>query len=406
MKRYVIAGTGSRGISAYLIPLTTQYTDCVQICGLYDINPKRAALGARKAGYEIPVFEDFDRMLKETNPDAVIVTTKDCTHDTYIIKALEFGCDVVSEKPITTDEKKFKAIYEAEQRTGKKVTITFNCRFMPNFVRVKKLIMNGEIGEVLNAHYQWFLDRSHGADYFRRWHREIKNSGSLLVHKSTHHFDLLNWFLDDEPEKVNAFGTKRFYGPTREQRGERCLTCDYKKSCEFLYDLTAPEKAWERELYLECEDVDGYYRDSCLFSDVIDIPDSVSANIRYKKGTVASYSLVTYAPYEGVRLTLNGTKGRLELAINSSGEDIGCTITIFDANGEKRIYQPPRKESRGHGSGDINYFDAIFRGCVDDKLGQVANSRAGAMSIGIGIAALKSIQEDRAVTIKELFEYL
>lgn len=405
MKRFVIAGTGSRGIGSYLIPLTRDFTDCVKICGIYDLNPKRAAVGAAHAGYEVPVYEDFDRMLDEVKPDGVIVTSKDSTHDIYIIKALDAGCEAVSEKPITTDEEKFKAIHEAELRSGKKVTITFNCRFMPNFVRVKQLLAAGEIGEVLNVHYQWFLDRSHGADYFRRWHREIRNSGSLLVHKSTHHFDLLNWFLDDEPEKVNAFGTKRFYGPTREERGERCLTCAYKKSCEFFYDLTAPEKKWERELYLECEDADGYYRDSCLFSEVIDIPDSVSANIRYKKGCVVSYSLVTYAPYEGVRLVLNGTKGRMEIAVNSSGNEKGCTITVYDASGEKRVYYPAEKAG-SHGGADSLYLDAIFRGIGSDPLSQVADSRSGAMSIGIGIAALKSIKEDRAVTINELFPYL
>lgn len=403
MKRFVIAGTGSRGLGAYLLPLTNHFTDCVKICGVYDLNTKRAALAASKAPYEIPVYENFDRMLEEVKPDGVIVTTKDAAHDTYIIKALDAGCDVVSEKPITTDEEKFRAIYEAEQRSGKRVTITFNCRFMPNFVRVKQLLKAGEIGEVLNVHYEWFLDRSHGADYFRRWHREIRNSGSLLVHKSTHHFDLLNWFLDDEPEKVNAFGTRRFYGPTREKRGERCLTCPYKNDCEFFYDL--PAKPREKELYLDCEDVDGYHRDSCLFSDVIDIPDSVSANIRYKKGCVVSYTLVTYAPYEGVRLTFNGTKGRMEIAVNQSGDEPGCTITVYDASGEKRVIYPA-KRTGSHGGADDLFLNAIFRGIESDPLSQVADSRSGAMSIGIGIAALKSIREDRAVTIKELFPYL
>ena len=58
-------------------------------------------------------------------------------------------------------------------------------------------------------HFEWALDTRHGADYFRRWHRERKNSGSLLVHKSTHHFDILNWLIDEDPVKVNAFGTRQ-----------------------------------------------------------------------------------------------------------------------------------------------------------------------------------------------------
>lgn len=405
MKNYVLVGTGSRGTYAYVLPITQQYSDCAKLVGLYDINATRARMAAAEAAYEIPVFEDFDEMLKATRPDTVIVTSMDSTHDYYIVKALDFGCDVISEKPITTTAEKFKAIWEAEQRSGKKVTTTFNCRFMPNFVRVKELVKDGEIGDILSVHYQWLLDQDHGASYFRRWNRKFECSGSLLVHKSSHHFDLLNWFLDDEPEKINAFGSLKFYGPNRAERGEKCSTCAYKDKCEFFFDLGAnPER---KKLYIDSYEPCDYTREGCVFSDEINIPDSASVNIRYKKGTVVSYTLHTYSPYEGVRLTLNGTKGRLELAVNSSGEEVGATITIFNAEGEKRVITPPKKESRGHGSGDIRLFNFLFRGDgMEDPLGQLADSRAGAMSIGIGIAATTSMKEDRAIYFKELFEYL
>ena len=52
--------------------------------------------------------------------------------------------------------------------------------------------MDGLVGRPLLVDFSWVLDTSHGADYFRRWHREKQNSGGLLVHKSTHHFDLVN----------------------------------------------------------------------------------------------------------------------------------------------------------------------------------------------------------------------
>lgn len=129
-----------------------------------------------KAAYPVEVFDDFDKMLEAVKPDGVIVTTKDAAHSDYIVKALDFGCDVVSEKPITTDEVKMKAIYEAEKRSGKRVQVTFNCRFMPLYMRVKELLNGGIIGTPLSVHYEWLLDTEHGADYFRRWHRERKNS--------------------------------------------------------------------------------------------------------------------------------------------------------------------------------------------------------------------------------------
>lgn len=421
MKKYVLVGTGCRGTYAYITPLTRDFQDCIKLCGVYDINYKRAQYAATKAAYPVEVFDDFDKMLETVKPDGVIVTTKDATHSEYIVKALDFGCDVVSEKPITTDEVKMKAIYEAEKRSGKRVQVTFNCRFMPLYMRVKELLNDGIIGTPLSAHYEWLLDTEHGADYFRRWHRERKNSGSLLIHKSTHHFDLLNWWLDDEPEKVNAFGTRRFYGPTRENRGERCLTCKFKDQCEYYYDLNAV--ASQKELYLDCEDVDGYHRDGCIFSDEIDIEDSVSVSIKYKKGAVVSYSLTAHSPYEAMRICINGTEGRLELSTGyATGMFAGNTepkIAVFDRLGERidigfkvktetmrKLPRFGRNAGGGHGGSDMLLCDMIFRGADEDPMDLLAGSRAGAMSIGIGIAANKSMAEGRSVEFKEFYDFI
>jgi len=82
------------------------------------------------------------------------------------------------------------------------------------------------------------LDITHGADYYRRWHRQKTNSGSLWVHKATHHFDLVNWLAAGRPQTVYAQGTKRFYRPETFPARERCLTCDAKKQCRFYLDIS------------------------------------------------------------------------------------------------------------------------------------------------------------------------
>jgi predicted dehydrogenase len=420
MKRYVFVGTGQRGTMAYLKPLTEKMQDCVKVCGVYDINVKRAKVAAMMAAYHINVYDNFDRMLEEEKPDSVIVATKDAAHSQYIIKALDAGCDVVSEKPITTDEIKMREIYEAEQRSGKRVQVTFNCRFMPHFMRAKELLKQGVIGTPFSAHFEWLLDTRHGADYFRRWHAERKNSGSLLIHKSTHHFDLLNWFLDDEPEKVNAFGTRRFYGNTRKNHGERCLTCQYKNQCEFYCDDINTNELY-RKLYLECEDEDGYFRDQCVFGERIDIEDTVSLNIKYKGGVVASYSLTAHSPYEGMRLCINGSAGRMEIStLAGSGAYAGsksARIVVYNRLDERVEIIPSKPEifvkfpeleraaGGGHGGSDMLLCDAIFRGRDVDPLSSLADSRAGAMSIGIGIAANKSMAENRAVSLNEFYDF-
>lgn len=408
MKKFVQVGCGIRGIEGYAEPIIKNFKDYVQLCGVYDINYKRAALVSEIDGTQVPVYDDFDEMINDVKPDTVIVTTKDCMHDFYVIKALKAGCDVIVEKPLTTTFEKANAIRKAEKESGKHVTVVFNLRYLPIFVKLKELLSSGVIGDILSVHYEWLLDTRHGADYFRRWHRQRENSGSLLVHKSTHHFDLVNWFIDDDPVAVNAFGTRRFYGPTREKRSERCLTCQYKDTCEYYLDINQPPMD---KLYLACEDVDGYYRDRCIFSEEIDIEDSVSVNVLYKKGAVMSYSLTAHSPYEGMKIAFNGTEGRLEFAKVSGRyrkiiDGIDNVITIINRKGEKITLNEPEDGPGGHGGADEKIQENLFIGCTSDPLGQMADTRAGMMSIGIGMAANVSMAENRRVYLDEFYEDL
>ena len=408
MKKYVIVGCGTRGILSYAVPMVKDFGDCAELCGVYDINYKRAELVSEYAGKAIPVYRDFDEMLKEVKPDTVIVTTVDAYHDFYTIKALHAGCDVISEKPLTTTFEKSLAIKKAEEESGKKVTVTFNLRFNPAFRRVKEIISSGIIGDVLSVHYQWMLDTAHGADYFRRWHRERKNSGSLMVHKSTHHFDLANWYLDDEPESVNAFGTRRFYGDITDKRSERCLGCPYAKECKYYIDIKKDPLL--SKFYHGCEDVDGYYRDKCVFSPEIDIEDSVSVNVKYKKGAVMSYSLTAHSPLEGCNMVLNGTEGRLEfskywvLASNFSEISDRASLKVYNRLGEEITMLLPKEDTTGHGGSDALLLNNLFRGYEKDDLHQMADLRAGMMSIGIGMAANVSMAENRQVKLNEFYK--
>ena len=406
MKKYVLVGCGSRGVYAYAKPIVAKYSDVASLVGVYDKNRKRAEAVSDICGCEIPAFLDFDEMLAAVKPDVVIVTTVDATHHLYAIRAMEAGCDVICEKPMTTTPESALAIRETSERTGKSVRVTFNLRFNPQLLKLKEVVATGIIGEVHSVHFQWMLDTVHGADYFRRWHRERKNSGSLLVHKSTHHFDLVNWFLDDEPEVVNAFGTRRSYGKGKAERGERCLTCPHAKECRYYYDI---EKNGKR-LYLDCEDVDKYYRDSCIFSDAIDIEDNISVSVRYNRGAVMSYTLTAHSPYEGFNLVLNGERGRLEFTkYTVHGENFSELpraemLRLYNYNGECIDIELPGSDAEGHGGADDEIRDNLFIGYTDDPFSQMAGIREGMTSIGIGMAANISMKENRQVTIRELYD--
>ena len=317
MKEYVLVGSGGRGYWMYASAIAERYGDVAHLAGIMDVNRKRAEYVESLIPYSVPVYTDFDRMMEEVRPDCAIVTTVDRFHGEYVVKALDRGVDVICEKPMTMDEESCNAILDAEERNGRKITVTFNCRYMPLFARMKELLGQGVVGEVLNVHFEWMLDTVHGADYFRRWHRKLENCGGLLVHKSTHHFDIVNWLIGQEPEEIYANGSLRFYGAAGEKRGERCCTCPHAGDCAYVYqDSQVP---WVREMYYGCESEDGYYRDRCVFAEEIDIYDTMSLAVKYRQGALMSYSLVAHAPYEGWKISISGTKGRMEASQFDTG---------------------------------------------------------------------------------------
>ncbi len=396
MKRFVIIGCGARGIFAYAAPITKKYKEDTKLCGVYDINKKRAELVSKYAEYDVPVYDDVDTMFKEARPDTAVITTVDRYHDEYAVAAMKAGCDVIVEKPLTTTFEKSLKILEAQRTYGKNVAVTFNLRFHEFFIKLKEVVASGVIGDIYNVHYEWRLDMVHGASYFRRWHSERENSGSLMVHKSTHHFDIVNWILEQDPIAVNAYGTRRYYGKGNgDFEGERCLTCEHKGECRYYYDIS---NYTDKALYLDCEDEDGYIRDRCIFSDKVDIEDNVSVNVLYSGGTVMSYTLNAHSPYEGMRMIMNGSKGLLE------ADNVKKTIRIVDNDGKETFVDMNGKAETGHGNADSEILHNLIFGKEKDPLEQMADIRAGMMSIGIGMAANLSMKEGRRVMLDEFYK--
>jgi len=421
-KRYAQVGLGGRSLM-YTAAILETYRDSAELVGLCDLNAGRLALRQRwvsehgagdTSGY---LHADFERMIAETRPDTVIVTTKDCTHDDYICRALELGCDVITEKPMTTDEVRCQRIIDTQKRTGKEVTVTFNYRYSPPRTQVKDLLMSGVIGDVLSVDFHWMLDTHHGADYFRRWHRNLANSGGLMVHKATHHFDLVNWWLSSVPETVYAMGQRRFYTPHQAERyglsrrTERCLDCP-ETACPFRLDLrSTPSLA---EMYLDNEAYDGYWRDGCVFSAQIDIADTMNVLVNYASGAKMSYSLNAFMPWEGYTVVFNGTRGRLEhkceetVYINGDGsvpgelKPEGTTIRIYPHFGSGYAV-PVWQAEGGHGGGDELLLHDLFGPEREaDRYLRAADQRAGAYSILTGVAANHAMTENRPVRIAEL----
>ena len=400
MKKVAIVGTGYRCYEMYAKPLSQNY-DNVKIAAVCDLNQGRVEFYRNTLDKDIKAYSDYDKMLKEVKPDAVIVTTVDRFHHEYIIKALEAGIDVYTEKPITIDEEKCLLIREAEKKSGKKVTVTFNCRFMPYYAKIKELVKEGKIGRPLAVDYEYTLNNIHGGDYFKRWHRFLENCGGMMVHKATHHFDIVNWILEDDPVSVSAVGGRLFYGNDDRPHGERCCTCEYKDSCECYEDFYNDPLI--KGLYFDNEKYDGYVRDHCVFKNDTNIYDYMSVSVKYAKGAILSYSLNLFAQQEGFTLNITGTTGRLCATFYPDESDF-YKIVIKRADNASETYSFA-KEGGKHAGGDERLLSMLFsEKKTDDPLGQCSTSYDGIKSAMIGIAANKSIKEGGRVDLTEFLK--
>ena len=421
--KYAQVGIGSRGTIFYNA-IAGKFKDTCELTGFCDVSPTRMEYANKllKENHNHPpvpmyLYTEFEKMIDETKPDVIIVTSVDRTHDEYIIRAMEKGCDVIVEKPMTTDEIKAQAVIDAMKRTGRKLRVTFNARYGPSHTKIRELIVNDTIGDVFSVHFEWLLDINHGADYYRRWHRNKANSGGLLVHKSTHHFDMVNFWLGAKPETVFAFGALNFYG--RHNAEKRGVTDFYyrshgspnKDTDPFAIDMENNPQM--KAMYLDAEKDSGYIRDRSVFSDDIGIEDTMALSVRYNTGAVMSYSLNSYMPWEGFNVALNGSKGRIEYrtraaekfvnigkkAIESAGSF--TDIIVFPMFGEP--YEVPFDKLEGsHGGSDDVMLQDIFGTPQPDPFNRAAGLEDGLMSILTGIAANKSIASGLPCKIADL----
>jgi len=240
-----------------------------------------------------------------------------------------------------------------------------------------------------------------------------------MVHKATHHFDLVNWWLSTIPVSVFASGSRNFYTPQTAdrygltRRGERCHGCAEAGRCPFFLDLG---KGKLRSLYLDNEQYDGYYRDRCVFSAEIDIEDTMNVIVNYENGVKMSYSLNSFMPWEGYVVSFNGTKGRLEHKLQEtvyiSGDESvpgelrpeGTTIHVFPHFKPAYPVEIPQIKG-GHGGGDVRMLQDILAPSPEpDKYLRKADQRAGAYSILTGVAANVSMATGKPVKIDDLIK--
>ncbi|MDF2838113.1 MAG: oxidoreductase, partial [Paenibacillus sp.] len=254
--------------------------------------------------------------------------------------------------------------------------------------------------------------------------RERELSGGLSIHKCTHHFDLVNWWIDQKPQEVFAYGALNYYGSEGEANpsrtdGRHCTTCEEREACDYYSRWNARSKHISvPDDHLGSLDAgkttsfpySGYRPDRCIFDSDIEIEDTYTATVKYDRGALLSYSVNFSLPYEGYRLAINGTKGRIEtLEYHMPGRTPFPTpvqtIDYFPLFGSKETIHVVHREG-GHGGGDPLLLEDLFMGeSVRRPYRILSGAEDGAYSVATGEAVWRSVLEHRPVEIAEVLGF-
>lgn len=408
----------------FITPIVKRFSHNSQVVALLDIDPRRFEVCkervAETADFATYSPDQFEQMLAEQKPDVLIVAGVDNTHAEYIIKGLEHDLDIITEKPMATTSEDCNAILAAEAKSKGKVIVTFNYRYAPIHTKIRELVLEGKVGRVTSIDLNWYIDTYHGASYFKRWNRLREKSGGLSIHKSTHHFDLVNWWIGQKPEEVFAYGALNYYGPEgelnpRKVDGRFCGTCPDSRECTYYMRWTTrsadsvPKDDHLGALGNIERPYTDYRPDSCIYNSDIEIEDTYVTTIKFDQGALLSYSCNFSTPYEGYRLAINGTKGRIETMEFHAPSRVPFptpvqTIDYFPLFGSRETINVVSREG-GHGGGDPVLLEDIFLGVDPNRPYEILSGALdGAYSVITGEAVWKSAKENRPIRIDELLK--
>lgn len=382
--RFGIIGLGNRGYK-YALRTIQDHKD-VEITMVCD------AFGNNFHYFpEIANTTDYLELLANPEVDAVFIATPDDTHAEIILAAVKANKHILCEKPLEISDEKVTQIEEALEGYDKAFEVGYVLRYARSFSKVKEFIENGAIGQVIMAHVTDHVQYG-GYAYFHDWHRTREKSTSLLLQKSTHSLDLINWYLDSKPEKVVAFGDLMVFGETGaiQKFGKpvpndlHCGNCPISDTCEESIQNLAKEKniSWSDS-----------WPDNCVFNSEVDVDDHQTVMIRYANRAKATYQLCQFAAFYQREFHFFGTEGELYF------DDVSNKIVITDRLKSETLTYENKHEEKNMEPGDEeqlqDFLDAIKTGKTP-----VSNLESSVLAGKLALAAQRSIDYETIETIR------
>lgn len=418
----IIVGAGARGLryAKHMYERSEQY----RIVGVADPVEARRRYFVEHFGVpEENSFSDWREILeKDKMADLAVIATVDTMHYEPALLAIDKGYDLLLEKPVAPTPRECVEISEAARQKGVKVLVCHVLRYTPFYGKVKELVKSGIIGDVVSVDQVEAIEGIHFSHSFVRgnWHKE-SDSAPMLLAKSCHDLDIIQWIVDKPCKKVSSFGSLTHFIRENAPEGnpQRCTdgNCPILESCPYnaihhYYDnkKNSRRRIITRGISKDYDPTDEEVMEAlcttdygrCVYQMDNDVLDHQVVAMEFEGGITAHLTVNAFNT-GGRYIRIFGTRGELDGYMKGTEirvQRIGCAEVQFFS-----VAETEESIDGGHGGGDKGIVKELY----EYLGGQYTGDRAADIHVSvsnhlIGFAAEKARHQDAVVTLEEYTE--
>lgn len=355
-----IIGVGRRG----RMPINHLPNDLVELVMIAESDP------ATKADFEaefphVRTTTDWKEVVRDSEVEAIFVMVRDYLHEEFALAALEAGKDVYLEKPMAITIEGCDRLLETAWRTGHKLYVGHNMRFMTFVNKMRELVLSGIIGNIQTVWVRHFVN--YGSCYFRHWCAEQQNCTGLLLQKGAHDIDIIHYITGSYTKRVSAMGRLSVYNRTADRLAEDELP---DRNISFTPECWPPLEVTK-------------------LSSKLDIEDHNMVMMQLENGIQAVYMHCMYTPDSERNYTFIGDRGRIE-NVGDYRED--AQIHVWTQRGSRQkpdIVYNLQGAGGGHGGSDPKIVRNFVKYCLGLEK-PLTDPVAARNAVAVGVLGHKS----------------
>ncbi len=414
-KKLIVIGAGSRGRT---------YTDIAAASGrgfsvvgvAEPLTERRNYIRDKHGIPEEMCFESWEGLLAlPTCADAAIIATMDRDHFAPALAAIRKGYDLLLEKPISPVPEECRILCEEADRAGVRVLVCHVLRYTAFFNALKRVIDSGEIGDVMHIQHTEGVGNVHQSHSFVRgnWANSDESS-PMILQKSCHDMDILQWLLGKHCRRVHSFGSLSYFRRENapEDAPEFCIDgCPHSAECPYYavklyYD--DKKNSWFRTASTKLpfptdDDVERVLRTTdygrCVFKCGNNVVDHQTVNLEFEDGVTANFTMAAFNR-GGRSIRIMGTKGEITAAMGSPEFSVYDFLTKQTKQLKVSDVVSDQSIVGGHGGGDTGIVHA-FADLLEGRADSLGDSlKASYESHKIAFAAEESRLTGKTVEIR------